>query len=329
MVCFDEVKSKVLSGSSLTRDEALYLLSLEGAEVLELFALANRITRRYCGDVVDTCSIANAKCGLCSEDCSFCAQSAHHNSNISPHDLLPEEDILALAHFMEEAGATRFCIVTSGFTLGGEEMRRILHTIERIRDETELSICTSIGHLSEERVRMLLEAGVTRIHHNLETSPDFFNRVCTTHSFEDRVYTVEVAKKAGFEVCCGGIIGLGESLLDRVELALRLRELEVDAVPLNILTPQPGTPLEDVTPPSPMEILKTLAVYRLLLPKVNLRLAGGREVNLRSLQSLALLSGANGLLLGNYLTTEGQSPEEDLQMIADLGLSVARPHVQY
>jgi biotin synthase len=322
MVCFEDIRSKILGGGTLTREEALFLLSLEGAEVFELSALANRLTRARFGDTVDTCSIANAKCGLCNENCSFCAQSSHHSANIKPYPMMPEEDLVGLAHLMEEAGANRFCIVTSGFALSQRELGSVLQTIKRIREETNLSLCTSIGHLTEKRAAMLREAGVTRIHHNLETSRRFFPQVCTTHTFEHRIHTVKVAKQLGFEVCCGGIIGLGETPADRVELALTLKELKVDAVPINIITPIAGTPLEETQPPTPLEVLKTLAVYRILLPEQEIRLAGGREANLRNLQSLALISGANGMLLGNYLTTEGQNPEVDLQMISDLGLQV-------
>jgi len=326
MIDFDEIRSKILDGCMPSLEEAVFLLGLEGAQVFDLFMLANRITRRHFGDLIDTCSILNAKSGLCDQNCSFCAQSTHHNTGIKPYPLMGEDEVLSVAEQMEESGSNRFSIVTSGLSLNQDEFERILHTIRRLRDETNLSICTSIGSLNQKRALMLKSAGVTCIHHNLETSKRFFPRVCTTHTYEDWERTLGIAKDIGFEVCSGGIIGLGEKLIDRVELALALKDLDVDSVPINILTPIPGTPLEDTITPSPLEVLKTIAVYRILLPSKHIRLAGGREVNLRSLQSLALISGADGLMLGNYLTTSGNTPEEDLEMISDLGLRV-KDHV--
>ncbi len=322
MVCFEELKSKILAGHKPTREEALLLLNLGDAEIVELLSLANTITRRYHGNVVDTCYIVNAKCSLCGEDCSFCAQSVHHHTNITPYPLMQTADLIDLAKRGEDMGANRFSIVTSGSSLNQKEFSSILYTIKRIKEKTNLSVCASIGAITEKRAAMLKNAGLTRIHHNLETSKSFFASICTTHTYEQRINTVRIAKESGLEVCSGGIIGLGETLSDRIELALALKKLNVDAVPINIITPIAGTPLENVIPPSPLEILKTIAVYRLILPDKSLLLAGGREIGLRSLQSLALISGVNGILLGNYLTTKGQMPPKDLQMIADLGLTV-------
>ncbi|RZB32291.1 MAG: biotin synthase [Candidatus Argoarchaeum ethanivorans] len=322
MVCFEELKSKIPRGHKLTREEALLLLHLGNAEIVELFSLANTITRGYHGDIVDTCSIVNAKCSLCGEDCSFCAQSVHNHTNITPYPLMQTVDLVDLAKRGENVGANRFSVVTSGLSLNQEEFGSILHTIKQIKEKTNLSVCASIGAITEKRAAMLKDAGLTRIHHNLETSKSFFASMCSTHNYEQRINTVRIAKESGLEVCSGGIIGLGETPADRIELALALKKLNVDAVPINIITPIAGTPLENIVPPSPLEILKTIAVYRLILPKKSLILAGGRESGLRSLQSLALISGANGILLGNYLTTKGQSPQKDLQMIVDLGLTV-------
>ena len=322
MVCFEELKSKIPRGHKLTREDALLLLNLGTAETIELSSLANTITRGYHGNIVDTCSIVNAKCSLCGEDCSFCAQSVHNHTNITPYPLMQTADLVDLAKRGENMGANRFSLVTSGLSLDQKEFRSILYTIKQIKEKTSLSVCASVGAITGKRAAMLKDAGLTRIHHNLETSKSFFASMCSTHTYEQRINTIKIAKESGLEVCSGGIIGLGETPADRIELALALKKLNVDAVPINIITPIAGTPLENIVPPSPLEILKTIAVYRLILPEKSLILAGGRESGLRSLQSLALISGANGILLGNYLTTKGQSPQKDLQMIADLGLTV-------
>ena len=188
-------------------------------------------------------------------------------------------------------------------------------------------ICVSIGKLTHETAITLKKAGVTRLHHNLETSASFFGNICTTHTYDEKINTVHIAKDAGLEVCCGGIIGMGESEKDCIELAFTLRDLDVDSIPINILNPIEGTPLEDIQPKNPMEILKTIAVFRLILPDKNIRIAGGRENNLGDLQCLALLAGANGLLLGNYLTTSGRYPKDDIRMIRDMGLIPGGVHV--
>ncbi len=320
------IKSKLENGCHINFPEAIELMALQGSECMELFSLANNV-RGKLGDRVDLCSIVNAKCGLCPEDCKFCAQSVHNDAGITPYPLMDEEEILNMALMMQEEGAERFCIVTSGKDTAKEDFERILGAIRRIRKETSLSICISLGILTTESARELKNAGATRIHHNLETSENFFKNICTTHTYAEKIRTIQIAGDAGLDVCCGGIIGLGESARDRVELAFTLRELDVDSIPLNILAPIAGTPLSGAEPLTPMEILKTIAVFRLILPRKNIRVAGGREKNLRDLQCLCLLSGANGLLLGNYLTTPGRTPREDIQMIHDLGLVPGGVHV--
>lgn len=323
---FQKIKSKIENNELLEFSDAIELMNLKDHNCLELFALANRV-RSKLGDRVDLCSIINAKCGLCPEDCKFCAQSAHNDTEITPHPFMDEEEIMNMALMMQEEGAARFCIVISGKGVNAEDFEKILHSIRRIRRETSLSVCVSLGMLTKENALELKIAGVTRIHHNLETSEGFFRNVCSTHSYEDKKKTIQVARSAGLEVCCGGIIGMGESIHDRIELAFTLRELDVDAIPINILNPIKGTPFEDLVPISPMDALKTIAVFRLILPEKNIRIAGGREKNLRDLQCLSLLVGANGLLLGNYLTTPGRLPRKDIQMIKDLGLVPGGVHV--
>lgn len=308
--------------------EALELMNLKGYECVELFSFANHI-RSNLGDRIDLCSIVNAKCGLCPEDCKFCAQSVHSDTQITPYPMMNEEEILNIAQMMEEEGAARFCIVTSGKEVNGEDFESILSTIRRIRKETGLSICISSGVLTEERALALKSAGTTRIHHNLETSRNFFNKICTTHTYDEKIGTIHTAKKAGLEICCGGIIGMGESVKDRLELAFTLKELDIDSIPINILNPIEGTPINIYIEKSikPLEILKTISVFRLILPEKNIRIAGGREKNLRDLQGLCLLAGANGLLLGNYLTTQGRVPGDDIRMINDLELIPGGVHV--
>lgn len=311
---------------SITFSEALELMEIKGHECMELFSLANHI-RSKLGDRVDLCSIINAKCGLCPEDCKFCAQSVHNDTQLTPYPMMNEEEILNMARMMEEEGAARFCIVTSGKEVNGEDFEDILSSIRRIKKETHLSICISSGMLTEKHALALKRAGTTRIHHNLETSRNFFNKICTTHTYDEKIRTIYIAKKAGLEICCGGIIGMGESVRDRLELAFTLRELDVDSIPINILNPIEGTPIEIGEPIKPIEILKTISVFRLILPGKNIRIAGGREKNLRDLQGLCLLAGANGLLLGNYLTTQGRVPGDDIRMINDLGLIPGGVHV--
>jgi len=322
----ESIRSKLEDGTPISFREAVALMSIKGYECMELFSLANKVRSRL-GDGVDLCSITNAKCGLCPEDCKFCAQSVHNDADVTPHPLLDEEEILDMALMMQEEGAGRFCMVISGKEANEEDFNRILDSIRRIRKETMLSVCISLGTLTKEKADALKRAGATRIHHNLETSRDFFSNICTTHSYDEKIKTIQVAKEAGIEICCGGIIGMGESARDRVELALTLRELDVDSVPINILNPIKGTPLYNAEQISPLEVLKTVAVFRLILPEKNIRLAGGREKSLRDLQCLCLLAGANGLLLGNYLTTPGRAPKEDIRMIQDLGLIPGVVHV--
>ncbi len=319
-ICETTLQAVREKGESINFDEALALMNLQGHECLELFSIANRV-RSKLGDKIDLCSIINAKCGQCPEDCKFCAQSVHNDTEISSHPFLDEEDILNMAFMMQDEGAARFCIVISGTNVENNDFDKILHSIQRIKKETSLSVCTSIGKLTKETAISLKNAGVTRIHHNLETSATYFRNICTTQSYDEKINAVRIAKAAGLEVCCGGIIGMGESVKDCIELAFTLKELDVDSIPINILNPILGTPLENVQPKSPMEILKTIAVFRLILPEKNIRIAGGREKNLRDLQCLSLIAGANGLLLGNYLTTPGRYPKDDIRMIEDLGFT--------
>lgn len=315
---FDELVEKIKSGEEVTFDEALAMGELTGEGVNELFLAALRVTRHLHGNRVDLCSIMNVKSGRCSEDCTFCAQSGHYHTDVHTYPLLPEEEILERAYRMESEGAHRFSLVTSGKGIRERDFEQILAIFEALRGKTGLKLCASLGIVDYNQALCLKKAGVTRYHHNIETSLSFYPEICTTHSFGERVETIHTVRQAGLDVCSGGIIGLGEQWRHRVEMAFQLKALRAVSVPINIISPIKGTPLWGNPVPAPLEILKTLAMFRLVLPGVTLRLAGGRETALRDLQSTALLAGANGLMVGNYLTTSGRSMSDDLQMLQDL-----------
>ncbi|MFH1562501.1 MAG: biotin synthase BioB [Nitrospirota bacterium] len=317
-----ETSKGLLNNEPITFSKAIYFSRLEGADILDLVSLANRIRKEYAGEGIDLCSIINAKSGACSEDCCFCAQSTHYKTNILTYSLESEDEILEAAKNAETSGATRFCIVISGKKPDTKDFKKIVSALGKIRKETNLKLDCSLGTLNEEEIYELKNAGVTRYNHNLETSEGYFKQICSTHSYEDRLNTVKMLKKIGLEVCCGGIIGLGEDWDERIRLAFALKDLDIDCIPINILTPRSGTPLENAKPLSPMEIIKTIAIFRLILKDKIIKIAGGREVNLRDLQALALLAGANGLIVGNYLTTGGRAADLDLQMIKDLGMAI-------
>ena len=316
------VGDKVLGGEKIGMKDVLPLLGAKGPDILDLAAVANRVREEFNGNEIDLCSLLNVKSGRCSEDCVFCAQSAHYKTEAPVYPLMDMNRIVEEAREAQKKGTGRFCLITSGRELNDKEFETILKALDRIRKETTLDLDCSLGTLSEERAEALKKVGVTRYNHNVETSESHFPKICSTHSFGDRVQTIEVLKDRGFSICCGGIIGLGESPQQRLELAFSLRQLGIDCIPFNILNPRPGTPLEHSESVPPIEIIKTIALFRLILPKGTIKIAGGREANLRDLQSLALLAGANGLILGNYLTTLGRSAEDDLAMVRDLGFNI-------
>lgn len=316
-----KIGEKVLEGEKVGMKDVLPLLGAKGPDILDLAAVANRVREEFNGNEIDLCSLLNAKSGRCSEDCTFCAQSAHYKTEAPVYPLLDMNRMVEEARGAQRKGTGRFCLITSGREPNDKEFETLLRALEQIRRETNLDLDCSLGTLSEERAESLKKVGVTRYNHNLETAESYFPKICSTHSFGDRVKTIEVLKEQGFSICCGGIIGLGESPQQRLELAFSLRQLGIDCIPFNILNPRPGTPLEHSEPIPPMEIIKTISLFRFVLPKGTIKIAGGREANLRDLQSLALLAGANGLIIGNYLTTIGRKPEDDLRMIKDLGFN--------
>lgn len=313
---------KVLDGEDISCDEALALTALEDFDTPILLGVANKIRYHFTGNQIDTCEIVNARSGACTENCKFCAQSDHYSTETDCYSLLNENQILEAASRAEADGAFRFCIVTSGLGMKGDpDFAPIISAIKLVGQRTSLSQCCSLGTLGDEHIAALKDAGITRYHHNLETSQNFFKEICTTHTYGERIATIKKLKAAGLQVCSGGIIGMGESWQDRIEMAFLLKELHVDSIPINILNPVKGTALEGQERLKPMDILKTFAIYRFILPDKIIRFAGGREQNLGELMPLGLLSGINGMLIGNYLTTSGRGAAKDMETMAGLGFN--------
>lgn len=311
---------KVLAGEEITKQEAEFLINVSDDDTMLLLAMADKIRQKYAGNAVDCCAILNGRSGKCSENCKFCAQSAHYNTGVKEYALLSEEEIFAAAEKAKAAGAVRFSVVTSGRGQSkADDFDNICKVLKRIKTELKMEVCASLGILTLEQAQALKEVGVTRYHSNLETAGSYFPDICTTHTYEDKFVTIKNAQAAGLRVCSGGILGLGETPQQRVEMAFTLKELGIDSVPLNLLTPIAGTPFANNAPITPLEVLRTFAVYRFILPHAQIRTAGGREVNLRDLQALALNGGASGIMIGGYLTTAGRGTEKDLQMLKDLG----------
>ncbi|WP_101912888.1 biotin synthase BioB [Megasphaera vaginalis (ex Bordigoni et al. 2020)] len=317
---------RVNGGGELTKEEALELLSLPDNDTPLLLAFADKIRQHFHGDAVDCCAIVNGRSGKCPENCRFCAQSAHYDTGVSEYPLLSETALLQAAAKAKAAGATRFSIVTGGRSVTeGPEFTAVLTALRRIRSEVGIETCCSLGLITNKQLHELKAAGVGRYHANIETAPSYFPSICSTHGFADKAALIRMAGEAGLRVCSGGIIGLGETPEQRIEMACTLRDLGVDSIPLNILNPIAGTPLAAAPHLEPWEILRTFAVFRFLLPQAQIRTAGGREANLRSLQAYALTSGLNGLMIGGYLTTSGNAVSVDAQMLADLKRKPVQP----
>ena len=313
------IEERIIAGGSILRSEAEQLINAPDDQVMALAAAADRLRIHFKGNEFDSCSLINAKSGRCSEDCIFCAQSGKHNSSCETYGLRSDDEIIRAAESAYKWGAKRFCTVTSGGALSDREFDRLIGALEKVKDKVDINLDSSLGFLSDERVDRLVSVGVTRYNHNLETSRENYVNICTTHSFEQRVQTVKKILSRGLSACSGGIIGLGEKISQRLDMAFTLLELGVDCVPVNILNPRPGTPLEKAVPPQPIEIIKTLAVFRFILPKATIKIAGGREQNLGDFQGLALRAGANGMIIGGYLTTAGRQINDDLKLIAQAG----------
>ncbi|MGA9217132.1 MAG: biotin synthase BioB [Nitrososphaeraceae archaeon] len=314
----DFCMNKVISGKSISFEEAGKLLCSQ--DILSLAYSANVITRKFNGDSIDVESLLNAKSGKCPEDCSFCAQSSFYNTKISKYPLLPKQVVIVRAKEAERQGASSFCLVCAYRSPPEEEFRQICDTIEALKKEVSIDINASLGFMTLERARKLKSLGIKRYNHNLEASDSFFSQICKTHDFADRVKTAKIVKEAGLELCCGGIIGMGETVKQRIELAFALAALNPDEVPINILIPNEGTPMAQIVTITPEEAIRTIAVWRFIIPKVILKLAGGREVHFSDNGRMALRAGANGIISGGYLTTGGNEMSKDLNMIHEIGI---------
>ena len=318
-----EVAERVLQGGIITFSEAQRFIEMEGwPEVLELAAQATRIREKFTGTEVDLCALVNAKSGQCSEDCKFCSQSAHWNTDVSSYPLMDATQIVERARQAKEFGAKRFCIVTATRGLSDRDLPILCEAVRRVKEEVGLVPECSLGFVTDHQLEQLKAAGMSRYNHNLETAESHFPNICTAHTYQDRLNTLRMLRRHGLEICSGGILGLGESRQERLQLAFALAELDVECAPINVLNPRPGTPLESETPPDPKEVVKTIATFRFILPRAKLELGGGREVNLRDFQAMAFLAGANSLIIGGYLTTHGRQPAQDMQLLKDLGFTV-------
>lgn len=315
----DSCMKKVINGNTISFDEAERLISTDN--LIKLADSANLITRKFSQDSVDVETLLNAKSGNCPEDCSFCAQSTFYETDITKYPLLPDEIILYKAVEAKINGAASFCLVCAYREPPQNEFEKICKVIERLRKEVDLDINVSLGFMTPQRAQRLKSLGVKRYNHNLEASESFFSEICKTHDFADRVKTARTVKDAGLELCSGGIIGMGETPKQRIELAFSLSTLEPDEVPINILIPRKGTPKElENCSINTMDIIRTIAVWRFIMPKTILKIAGGREIYFKDNGKLALQAGANGIITGGYLTTNGNAPNKDIQMIHEIGL---------
>ena len=316
-----EMEGKVNSGVEIRLPEAQRLLNTTDVQILA--ESANRIAQRFSEGLIDVEMLLNAKSGSCPEDCSFCAQSSFYESKINKYPLLSKETILGRAQTAKASGANSFCLVCAYKSPPDSDFNHICDIIEHIKKYLEIDVNVSLGFMTKERAERLKMIGVKRYNHNLETSETYFSQICTTHDFSDRVNTARIVKEAGLELCCGGIIGMGENSLQRLELAYSIRDLLPDEVPINILIPKPGTPFENLHGVNPIDAIKTIAVWRFLMPTPIIKVAAGREVYFKDNDNMALKAGANGIITGGYLTTNGNDPGRDLEMIRDIGINPA------
>lgn len=314
-----ELKEKALTFGEISREEALLLAQMPLEELAEA---AEEIRRKKCGQGFDLCTIVNGKCGRCPEDCKYCAQSAHYQAKCTEaYGLLPTEKLLEGARHNEAKGVLRYSVVTSGRNLSDREVEQVCESIRVIREETNIQVCVSFGLLEEVQFRKIREAGASRVHCNLESSAGFFPKICTTHTYQEKINTLKAAKRAGLSVCSGGILGLGESMEDRIDMILTARELGVKSVPVNFLNPISGTPLENRKPLTNEEARRCVALFRFLIPEASIRLAGGRGL-LGDKGEACFRGGANAAISGDMLTTAGITVETDRKMVESLGFEV-------
>lgn len=313
------LKDKILKGEFLTKEEALSLCDVTPAEHHQLWDAAEEITKTMCSSVFDSCSIINARSGKCPENCKWCAQSAHYKTKIDTYLLVSHDECMRMAEMNRQAGIRRFSLVASGRKMTGKDLDTVCGYYRELRDKGGLQLCASMGLLSREELVRLHDAGVTRYHCNLEAAPSYFSTLCSTHTIEDKIQTILAARAIGMEVCSGGIIGMGESRRQRIELALELLRVDPHSIPINLLCPIPGTPLENAEPLSENEVLNTISFFRFIHPAKTLRFAGGRASMSRDAQLRALRIGMNGGVMGDMLTTIGSKVKEDKELIKEGG----------
>lgn len=315
----EELKRKVFEGGQITRDEAMALTNV--ADKQALYGAAGEIRDRFAGRYFDTCSIVNARSGRCSENCKWCAQSAVFKTHVQEYELIDEESCVELARLNAKYKVNKFSFVTSGRSLSDKNIDRLCGYARKIKGEMEINLCASMGLLNKEQLRKLKEAGIMRYHCNLESSRRFFATLCSSHTIDEKIQTIRYAQELGMEVCSGGIIGMGETMEDRVDLALTVRELGVKSIPMNVLNPIPGTPLEGTAPLADEEVLTTVAVFRFINPDAFLRFAGGR-VLIAHIEEEAIRAGINSAILGDMLTTVGSKVMEDMEKVKRMGFTI-------
>ncbi len=323
----EELRNRVLGGGEVSFDEARELIFVEEPEQVDfLLAAAREITFHFNSDKPGLCSLINAKSNLCGEDCGFCSQSVRFETRVDRYALMPVNEVVRAAKDFEKKGAENFCIVTSGGELTDEEFEKVLEIYRQLQIETRMNLDGSLGFLTTERVKRLKDSGVRRFNNNLQSSREFYPNIVSTHSYDKRLETLRLLQEGNMEICSGGILAMGETREDRIKLAFELKPFSPHCLPMNILDPRPGTPLENQAVPDPLEMVKTIAVFRFIHPKANIKLAGGREVNLGDqYQEKALAGGANGLIMGGYLTTEGNPIQKDFEMLKRAGFKPSRP----
>lgn len=315
----ERLKKKVLEGYQISKEEALALAEMP---LEELTQAADEIRQKFCKNQFDLCTIINGKSGKCSENCKYCAQSSFYPTDVESYPLLGTEELLKQAEYNSERGVPRYSIVTSGKRLSSREVEQVCESIRQIKEHVDISVCVSFGLLEEEEFRKVKEAGAVRVHNNLEASANYFPNVCTTHTQKDKIDSLQAAEKAGLSICSGGIMGLGESMEDRIDLAFTLRELGVQSVPVNMLNPIPGTPYENNPRLTEEEMCRIVAVFRFILPKAFIRLAGGRGL-MQDQGRRCFQSGANAAITGDMLTTAGITIQKDMEMLKELGYQAA------
>ena len=314
-----EIERTLEEGKLITFEQAIKLAEAKINDE-ELFLLADKMCKKNKGNKVELCSIINAKSGKCLENCKYCAQSGYYNTEVQSYPLISIDEVLKRAKENEKEGVHLFSIVTSGGSLSSKEFERVLHMISVLKKETKLKLCAALGSITFRQAIKLKEVGLFMYQHNIEACREYFGKICDTHTYADRITTIKNAKDAGLEVCCGGIIGMGENMKQRIKMAFEIRELGIKSVPINILNPIKGTPMENSERLKPIEILRTISIFRLIMPYATIRYAGGR-ISLGEYQTKGFKSGINAMMVGNYLTTVGNKISDDLKMLQSIGLS--------